>query len=211
MPKLKIYSLILIIIVIGSLASPDIFAKRLTVGVIYPGLREPYRSVFKNIVSGIEEDSTYRVAEYVLREEDQLSDVMHWLQKNKIEVVTALGSRGVKIAREFPETIKVVFGAVLIPPDSLPPEARGITLSPDPAVLFTHLKKLTPQLDRITVIYNPKHFEWLISLANSAAREAGINRRRKRNCDPARKIALDRPDRRCFRTVGKTGRFRCAR
>ena len=174
---MKTLSLFLITaLLFGSVASPYGFAKRPTVGVIYPSLREPYRSVFKNIVDGIEADSAYRVVEYVLRKNEQPTDVMGWLQKNDIELVTALGSRGLEIAiaQEISETVKVVFGAVLIPPESLPAGAKGIALTPDPKLLFTHLKKLTPHINKITVVYNPKHFEWLIRLAHSAASDVDV-------------------------------------
>ena len=174
MRKVAIRFLFLFFVLWGDFSSSLLLAKPPVVGVIYPDIREPYRSVFLNIVEGIEKDRHFRIKEYVLGKEDKISDVTSWLDKDKIECVVALGSRGLEIAWEFPQTVKVIYGAVLIPPQPFPRAAKGITLTPDPFMLFTHLKKLTPHVNRITVVYNPEHFEWLITLAKVAADEVGF-------------------------------------
>lgn len=158
----------------GSFAVPNTIAMSTIVGVVYPDIREPYRSVFHNIVAGIQEDKNYRTIEYVLKKDEQLSQVTDWLKKHKVEVVVTLGSRGLETAWEIPDAIKVIFGAVLIPPLSFPREAKGITLAPDPKILFSSLKTLAPHVRRVTVVYNPNNFEWLITLAKAAAQSLGL-------------------------------------
>ena len=158
----------------GGYAACSAFAKSTNVGVVYPDIREPYRSVFRNIVDGIQEDKAYRTIKYVLAKDEQVSRVTDWLEKDNIEVVVALGSRGLETAWEFPDTVKVIFGAVLIPPVSFPRNAKGITLTPDPRILFSSLKTLAPHVKRVTVVYNPDNFEWLITLARAAAQSLSL-------------------------------------
>jgi putative ABC transport system substrate-binding protein len=50
----------------------------------------------------------------------------------------------------------------------------GISLTPDPALLFAQLKTLVPGIRRVIVVYNPVNNEWVIKLAREAARAQGL-------------------------------------
>jgi putative tryptophan/tyrosine transport system substrate-binding protein len=56
-------------------------------------------------------------------------------------------------------------------------EIRGYpvyTLAPDPAVLFTHLRRPIPSTRRVSVVVDPRQNSWLIRRAREAARPLGI-------------------------------------
>lgn len=171
--KLNAYFLLLSALVLA-FTVPCLRGTPPAIGILYPDIREPYRSVFRNIIEGIQKEQGFSSLKYVLKKDEQLSDVTSWLKKDKIEVAVVLGSRGLEMALEFPDAIQLVYGAVLIPPDSFPRDAKGITLTPDPGILFSSLENLAPEVKRIIVVYNPNNFEWLIALAKLAAQPLGL-------------------------------------
>jgi putative tryptophan/tyrosine transport system substrate-binding protein len=145
------------------------------IAVLYPDVREPYRNVFLTILRGIEEGiKGGMVKSLVLKEGSDLSEITAWLEKERIEAVIALGKTGLIAAQTLLKTRRVVVGAVLITPDQNVHGIEGITLVPDPEVIIDYLKRLVPQVKRLTVIYNPKNNKWLIKRAEAAAKPKGL-------------------------------------
>ncbi|HVL76627.1 MAG TPA: ABC transporter substrate binding protein, partial [Noviherbaspirillum sp.] len=76
--------------------------------------------------------------------------------------------------------VPVIVGGVLAGPEILPireTETRGstgISLTPDPALLFARLKFFFPHTRRVLVVYSAQRNEWLIRLAREAARSHGL-------------------------------------
>jgi putative ABC transport system substrate-binding protein len=52
---------------------------------------------------------------------------------------------------------------------------NGISLSPDPALLFAKLKALQPAVRRVLIVYDPRHNDWLIRLARDAAKAQSLD------------------------------------
>jgi putative ABC transport system substrate-binding protein len=139
--------------------------------VLYPEIGEPYRSVFAEIIQGIEEQSRAKIRGIALAREQP--DVRAMPKTGK--VVIALGRQGLRAAETLDPAMGVVVGGV-----GTAPEAgrggpfSGITLTPDPALLFGLLKNLLPATRRVIVVYNPQANEALIRLAREAARTHGM-------------------------------------
>jgi putative ABC transport system substrate-binding protein len=53
------------------------------------------------------------------------------------------------------------------------PTAIGVSLAVDPALLFSTLKRLAPQTQRVFVVFNPDRERWIIERAQQAA--SGFN------------------------------------
>jgi putative ABC transport system substrate-binding protein len=94
------------------------------------------------------------------------------LKQNGTKVVIALGRQGLNATSGLDREISVVVGGVLLLSDA--ENVAGISLTPDPALLFARLHALLPELKRVIVVYNPKNSEWLIKLAREAARAQGL-------------------------------------
>lgn len=144
------------------------------IAVIYPDIGEPYRSIFSQIIEGIEEKTRTRVASYAIGTGSNLQDISGELKKHDIRVVIALGRNGLKTANSFGRDINVVGGGVISVPES---ETRGMTvlsLAPDPALLFARLKAMKPAVRRVVVVFDPRQNAWLIRLAREAAAANGI-------------------------------------
>jgi putative ABC transport system substrate-binding protein len=139
--------------------------------VLYPEIGEPYRSVFAEIIQGIEEQSKAKVRGFALAREP--GDLRATLKTGK--VVIALGRQGLRAAETLDPAIGVVVGGVgAAPEDERGGNLSGISLTPDPALLFGLLKNLLPATRRVIVIYNPQTNEQLIKLARDAARANGM-------------------------------------
>ncbi len=142
--------------------------------VVYPDIGEPYRSVFAKIIEGIEDGARIAVRTYPINPNQDPADLGGLLKKNGTKVVIALGRQGLKATSGLDRDIPVVVGGVLAIPESENRSLTGISLTPDPALLFTRLKNLLPGVKRVIVVYNPQHNEWLIKIARDAAKSHGL-------------------------------------
>lgn len=138
--------------------------------VLYPDIGEPYRTVFAEILQGIEEQSRAKPRAIALSAGSDLGELRNTLKSGK--VVIALGRQGLKAAAMLDPAQAVVIGGVGAAPDA--DRLNGISLTPDPALLFAMLKSLLPGVRRVLVVYNPAGNEGQIRLAREAARNLGL-------------------------------------
>jgi putative ABC transport system substrate-binding protein len=144
------------------------------IAVIYPDIGEPFRSVFMQIIDGIEEKAKGRVTNFAVGANVDVVELNSSLRRQETKVVIALGRQGVKVAAALDSDIGVVVGGVLMAPEN---EARNLqvnSLSPDPALLFTRLKGMMPRAKRVFTVYDPRQNEWLIQLAKEGAQAQGL-------------------------------------
>jgi len=154
--------------------TPAWAAGKAPIAVIYPDIAEPYRGIFTEIISGIEDKVGAPVANYPVRADTNISVLKTSLNLQNTKVVIALGRQGMNTAEQLNNAIKVVVGGVLTVPEN---EVRGlpvISLTPDPALLFSRMKTLMPSVKRVHVVYNPGFNSWLMKLASAAARAQGL-------------------------------------
>ena len=144
------------------------------IAVIYPDLGEPFRSVFAQIIDGVEEQANKRVNTHPVGPNSNAAELNAQLKHNGTRVVIVLGRQGVNIASRLDRDIAIVVGGVLSVPEADSRNLIGISLTPDPALLFAFLKKLLPSVKRVTVIYDPQNNASLLKLAQAAAKAQGL-------------------------------------
>src|SRR3990167_784625 len=144
------------------------------IAVLYPEIAEPYRSILTRIIEGIEGQLKARVRVYPLGSSVDVPDLDLRLKRDGVKVVIALGRQGLKTASGLNRDITVVAGAVLAVPEGGGRVWTGISLMPDPALLFARLKSLLPAAKKIVVVYDPRHNDWLIRLAREAAKAQNL-------------------------------------
>lgn len=144
------------------------------VAVIYPDIGEPYRSIFAKIIEGIEDGASSGVRLFPIGANQDPADLHAQLKRNGIRVVIALGRQGLKATAGLDRDIPVVVGGVLAIPDADNRSLMGVSLTPDPALLFSRLKSLLPGVKRVLVVYNPQHNDWVIKIAREAAKAQGL-------------------------------------
>ncbi len=148
-----------------------------TVAVFYPAVPESYRRVFTEIIEGIEDRVKGRVKSYQIdSKQPDNSELINQIKQNDAKVIIALGREGMKAASVIgaERDIPVIVGGILSVSENENKAMTGITLSPDPALLFARLKALLVDVKRIHVVYNPKNNEILIRHARESAKNLGL-------------------------------------
>ncbi|MBA5687407.1 ABC transporter substrate-binding protein [Rugamonas apoptosis] len=143
-----------------------------TIAVLYPNVEEPFRSAFVSMIQGIEERTKLHVRSYPVDPRVDTSELNATLKRNGTRVVIALGRQGLNATTGLDKEITVLAGGVLLLSEA--DNVAGISMTPDPALLFARLRVLLPELKRVIVVYNPQKTEWLIKLAREAARAQGL-------------------------------------
>ncbi len=168
------------------------------VAVLYPETAEPYRTVFEQVMQGIE--SRIAVRRYALHETADIAGLQNTLDVAKPVAIIALGQRGAKASSALRTRVPKVVGAVLLPPGEEGSGVSGISLTPDPDLLFARLRALAPRVRRVIVVYSEAQNGWLIAQAKAAAETRGLELDAHRAEDlPAaaqvyRKVLADRRD-----------------
>lgn len=142
------------------------------VAVLYPETGEPYRTVFEQVAQGVE--SRVAMRRYALRATTDVAELQQALDVGKPVAIIALGQRGMKTARALSTRVPKIVGAVLAPPGEVADGMSGISLTPDPELLFARLHGLVPRIRRVVVVYSEAQNGWLITLAKTAAETHGL-------------------------------------
>lgn len=143
-------------------------------GIIYPLAPDPYREVFESIVSGVESGLKRPPHKYRLKEGVQETDIEEWIANNGIGSIVSLGSESLKLCENNPEHVGIVAGAILSPSQSECRVQGGIALAPAPSELFLWLKRLAPQVETVSVVYNENFNQWLVDYGKAAAKDTGL-------------------------------------
>lgn len=143
-----------------------------TIAVLYPNVEPQFRAAFTSMIQGIEERTRLRVRSYPVDVKVDTAELNATLKQNGTRVVIALGRQGLNATAGLDREITVLVGGVLLLTDT--DNVAGISLTPDPAMLFARLRALLPDLRRVVVVYDPLKSDWLIKLAREAARSQGL-------------------------------------
>lgn len=145
------------------------------IAVLIPDIGEPYRSVFQQIVDGIEERLRGRVLTLPVGDSSNAQDLGQELRRRDIRTVIALGRQGLKLASNLEREVNVLAGAVLSAPEADSRPMNVVSLTPDPALLFSRLRQIAPDTRRVFVVVDPKQNAWLMRLARESARTQGLD------------------------------------
>lgn len=147
-----------------------------TLAVFYPNnVSEPFRSIFTKIIEGIEERTKGRFKSYAIDKDKQDANELNGqLHRHDTRVVIALGRDGLRATAGIDHNIPIVVGGILPNNENDQQSLTGISLNPDPALLFARLKLLLPDIKKVLVVYNPQQNESLMKLARDAAKAQGL-------------------------------------
>ncbi len=141
--------------------------------VVYPEGKQSTSTIFSTIIEGINEVPGVLVSAHGVAKNFSTKNFQQWFSKREdVDVVIALGNRGLKAAKTLNTDVPIVVGGVLSLPST--DEMAGVSLTPDPEALFEQLRQLAPRIKRISVAYDPDRYQWLIERAEAAARTLSI-------------------------------------
>ncbi len=137
--------------------------------VLYPQVKAPYDEIFRQIISGVQQQHTGDVSLVQLSSAADVERLTAELQQAPDRMVIALGKSGYQVAQKLPAPHSVVVGALPIQPNGV----AGVSLLAEPAVLFSSLKMLAPSIRRVLVLYTATN-SWLIERAAAQSRQLGL-------------------------------------
>jgi putative ABC transport system substrate-binding protein len=172
--KLFLHRIFLFILVVCCLCLSSVAFAKVRVAVIYPEVDQPYAKVFQQIIADIRRQKDFDVKTYTLRDSYDPSTVSKWVSRQNAQTLVALGQRSVDVVENLDMDIPIIVGAVLYASASQNQLMSGISLTPDPDLLFKHLKELAPGIERVHVVYNPDRYQWLIDYARKVAAKRGV-------------------------------------
>ncbi|MFM8900416.1 MAG: hypothetical protein ACKOF9_10790 [Burkholderiales bacterium] len=142
--------------------------------VLFPDVDEPFRSVFNQIVEGIEDRLPGRVLRLPLLAQQTPAELSDELQRRDVRLVIALGRQGLNVAARLDERLPVVLGGVLGVPETMRRVFAVHSLAPHPGATFSKWRQLMPTAQRVHVVFDPRHNSWLVKLAREAGRQQGL-------------------------------------
>lgn len=163
---------LLLIMAPGARADEQPAAPADTIAVLFPDVGAPYRKVFLEIVAGVEQQAPGKVSAIALAPGLGAAELQRRLKRNGSRGVIALGRQGLKMAEALDGSLHIVVGGIGALPE--PERWRGISLMPDPALLFSWLKALVPGVKRVLVVHHPVQSAMAVRLAREAARVHGL-------------------------------------
>jgi len=149
-------------------------AGEVAIAVLYPQLGEPFGTIFRQIVDGIEIEAPSMVARIALPDHEAPADLDAELRQRGVGVVIALGRHGLQAAESLPARLPVVGGAILASPHDSNLADTVVSLTPDPGKLLERLRQLAPAVERVFVVYSRQQSDWLIEIAARAALRLGL-------------------------------------
>jgi putative ABC transport system substrate-binding protein len=145
------------------------------IGVVYPEVREPYRSIFSTIIAGINAELKQPLKHFLLQEQGASSaELYQWIEKEQLGLIIVLGKRSQSFIEAVSVEIPVIYGALAAVSNSEIRNGPGILLIPSPESFFDRLLSYAPGTGSILVVYNAEHNQWLIERARKSARSLGI-------------------------------------
>lgn len=168
------YACLLCLLLLACLGSPVTRAESPPIAVLYPDIREPFRSIFTTISDGIREETRRPVLLRAFANDESAESLDSWLRAHDAGVAVILGSRAPALSDALSATTPVVIGAVHMSEELVGREYYGITLNPDPEMMLRRLRTMAPAVNRVTVIYHRERDQWLIDRAGPAAERLGI-------------------------------------
>jgi putative tryptophan/tyrosine transport system substrate-binding protein len=156
------------------LLPPQVRADTPVTAVLFPEIREPFRSVFTTIADGVSEALDGQVVVRALGNDDSADEIGAWLRERGIRATVVLGSRGQELSDKLSATTPVVIGGIHMSSSMLDGAYHGIVLNPDPERLFQRLRSLAPGVKRVHIVYHRQREQWLVDSSIEAAGRAGI-------------------------------------
>jgi len=147
------------------------FATEQCIAVYYPDVEKPYDTVFKQILSGIDQEVGVPIEHYLVNQTEQNPAKELLGSKNDCGAIIGLGRIGLKVASEA--KVPAIVGAIIVQPHEIT-TLSGVSLIPQPKEMFDRLIHFMPSIQSIFVVYSPENNGQIISQATRIAKQMNI-------------------------------------
>jgi putative ABC transport system substrate-binding protein len=140
------------------------------ISVLYPESATAVVRLYQTIVDGMTHAGDVRLQSRAISEKDSPEEVKAWIVANQSQVAVVLGDLPLAVTGSLAATMPLIYGAGALNDNARP----GVSLASSPAQMFSRLRQINPDVDRVFVVYKPQATGWLIAAARAAAREQGL-------------------------------------
>jgi len=170
---LVVISISTIMLISPDLAVPAERAES-AIAILHPQSSSSAKAVYDDIRDSVSrgvKSRRYRYVEMVVQPASDRDALRQWAQRNDVAAVVALGRLAHENARSLRPQIPVIAGVLNL---EQIPDTPGISLTPNPKLLFSRLKELAPGISRVLIICNPDSYTQLLRAARGAARDVQL-------------------------------------
>jgi len=167
--------LLVILIAFSTLAGDVLSAKtNYHIAVLYPDVRRPFNTFFESITEGIKLSQQAKLTIKPVPKTESPEAMSNWLRNTKPDAIILLGTEFKQFNNAFDGPFKLIYGASFFSGNHFKQDKAGISITPEPGVLFNKLKEIAPQVSEIDVVYHELTNGWLIDRAQVVANRLNI-------------------------------------
>jgi len=116
--------------------------------IVYPNVKAPYNKIYGDIIKGINESYRGKSQECQLPANSGRKVLAEYITRYKPDVLLTLGKHSLNEVRQLPSALPVVAGAITKTEEVV----SGVSMSPDPEVILSHLLEMAPFVKRVYVV-----------------------------------------------------------
>lgn len=145
-------------------------AENTQIAVIYPESHARANQLYKTIIKSMLSTNQVTIHRYQFTLKNDTTKLNQWLTNENVDAAIFLGEKGIAFSKKLSLNIPIITGAHI----GLQAERPAVSLTAEPAQLFSTLKKLRPNIKTVNVIYSASNNSWLIKNARRAALQNNI-------------------------------------
>jgi putative ABC transport system substrate-binding protein len=136
------------------------------VPIFYPDIKEPYLSIFKDTIRGIESNNKLSVQIRVITPDLGSLQLQTWAKQIQAPTAIVLGPSSLKALQTLPDDAQILSAIFLTEPGDLSRVAVSVTYAPDPLLLFSTMQRLDHRIKRVHVVINTTTLSKNVELRN---------------------------------------------
>ena len=141
--------------------------------VVFSHEKPRAQKAYQQIVKGIEKHVDLRVVEQTVGSSVDRDEINALVTQHNASAIVLLGRQTIEHFKNKPMSVPIITGGTLYP-TSQQENFYGLSLTPAPELLFKKLIEFSSNVQKVHVVYNPKKYQWLIELANEAAKKLNL-------------------------------------
>ena len=139
------------------------------VAVVMSRLIPPYRKA----LSGFKKELDCDTNVFDLQKKRDLESVAKEIKASKPDLVLAIGSNALKLAKKHLPKVPVIFTMVL-KPGKTPGNVCGVSMTLPAKTHLNGLKLIAPKVKSVGIVFNPKHADRRVKEFKKAAKDLGL-------------------------------------
>ena len=140
------------------------------ISVLYPDSAAGLGKLYQIIVDGMTGAGDVALRSRAVSAQDSADDIKAWVQGNQSQATIVLGDVPATLTQGLADSMPLIRGADALNDNGL----AGVSLAASPAQMFSRLRQIKPEVERVFVVYRPESTGWLIAAARAAARDRGL-------------------------------------